>query len=217
MADKILVVPGYEVNVKLRVPLGLTRSVCDYICAYYLHRVYRHILLIGGWHLLRPDPEKDDGRPTIAEVMKEYLVQGLILERHLFTQFDLGLEGRRPSRDTMEEIDSLPYFFAALGHSQPRQVEFDIVCPAPCAARWRYLCRLRRAKCRKILKVEVERGIHRQRWWRVELPGIILTSLSPKGRGLFGWKMRQIRAGRNAGNPDLYPLACVPENWSRQG
>ena len=96
---KILVVHGYQVSGYSQLGI-LASTICQKVLQIYPR--YEYIVLLGGWHLpIGP-------RPTIGEVMADYLVSRGIPKEKLLTQFSVGLEDRQPSRDTMEEVDLIP-------------------------------------------------------------------------------------------------------------
>jgi len=148
---KILIVHGYEFwkdhvgePDETVCQIGeLNATVCQTVAK--IHSQYDIIILSCGWYF-----SNYKWRPTIAEVIRERLIELGVPEEKLHTQFSLGRQNFFPPRDTMEDVDLLATLLKALGFI-PKETEFDAIVIWFMKPRMKFLQRTRRTKCRKII------------------------------------------------------------------
>lgn len=188
----VLVCHGYEVFAN-QVPSKLLVSLCRRVAQVSV--TYDTIFLLGGQHL------KEQGSVTVDQVMKRMLQNLGVPEAKLVAWSEVCPE-QRPPRDTMEEIDLLPYLFSAhFAVKQPQQIVFDSACIWYFRFRVRFLCWQRRARCRRIYgasSANIARMI-------IEVIALVATIVSPTGQSFI---FRRNRAARN-----VFPAQHNGQSW----
>ncbi|MBI5126449.1 MAG: hypothetical protein HZA80_01635 [Candidatus Taylorbacteria bacterium] len=184
-------------------------AVCNKVFA--LKDNYDIFLLIGGWH----NPTLGI-RTTLGCVMAEQLVKKGLDRHRIFTHFkppghNKNIPHLVPPRDTMVEVDCLPWYFRALGHPNPKKVKFDAVCGGIYWPRTRFLYALRGANLGKLHPAwSLSQEDHQ--YALQQIPGILLTAMDPRGEGRFFTKLRQKRTP--AGSEKCHFAHATPIGWT---
>ena len=199
---KILAVHGYEFWLAC---IGiLNEVVCQKIAK--IHEQYDIIVMCCGWYF--PTYQWDR---TIAEVIKDRLIQLGVPKEKLHTQFSLGMENFIPPRDSMEDVDFLASLLKSLGFT-PREIEFDAIGIWFMNPRLKYLYWTRKAKCRKVIGAYSGFEFNKDTVRKIltEFLAFPIMLFDPWGRGKI---IARTRRKRTCEIPDSVNRENLPTAW----
>ncbi|MDD5291037.1 MAG: hypothetical protein PHZ04_02875 [Patescibacteria group bacterium] len=199
---KILIVHGYEF---WNDHIGeLNKTICQTVAK--IHGQYDIIVMSCGWYF-----SSYPWRPTIAEVIKDRLIELGVPAEKLHTQFSLGKDNLFPPRDIMEDVDFLATLLKSLGFT-PRETEFDAIVIWFMKPRVKFLQRTRRTKCQKIIGAWSGFKFNKDTIRKIltEPLAFLIMLFDPWGRGKI---IARTRRQRTCQVPDFVTEKNLPSAW----